>query len=119
MLLELYGILTIVNGKPSLLSKRPTWNLPSLIFRSKSKKIFFQVTGVLLDKCHEKTFKLSSIIYCIKDIDRSFLYIFLIKKFHRNIVFFAYESIYHWKGNYIVLNLVKILLKKISYFGYY
>ena len=38
-----------------------------------------------------------------KDIDWSFLYIFLIKKFHRNIVFFAHESIYHWKGNYIVL----------------
>ena len=55
----------------------------------------------------------------LKDIDRSFLYIFLIKKFHGNIVFFAYESIYHWKGNYIVLILVKILLKKISYFGCY
>ena len=55
----------------------------------------------------------------IKDIDRSFLYIFFIKKFHGNIVFFAYESIYHWKGNYIVLILVKILLKKISYFGCY
>ena len=52
-------------------------------------------------------------------IDRSFLYIFLIKKFHRNIVFFAHESIYHWRGNYIVLILVKILLKKISYFGCY
>ena len=47
----------------------------------------------------------------LKDIDRSFLYIFLIKKFHRNIVFFAYDSIYHWKGNYNVLILVKILLK--------
>ena len=56
---------------------------------------------------------------CFKDIDRSFLYIFLIKKFHGNIVFFAYESIYHWKGNYIVLIFVKILLKKISYFGCY
>ena len=32
---------------------------------------------------------------------------------------FAYESIYHWKGNYIVLILVKILLKNISYFRCY
>ena len=48
-----------------------------------------------------------------KDIGR------LIKKFHRNIVFIAYESIYHWKRNYIFLILVKILLKKISYFGCY
>ena len=55
----------------------------------------------------------------VKDIDRSFLYIFIIKKFHGNIVFFAYESIYHWKGNYIILILVKILLKKISYFRCY
>ena len=50
-----------------------------------------------------------------KDIDRSFLYIFLIKQFHRNIVFFDYECIYRWKGNYIVLILVKILLKTINF----
>ena len=43
------------------------------------------------------------------DIDMSFLYIFLIKTFCRNFAFFAYESIYHWKGNYIVLNLVSIV----------
>ena len=42
-----------------------------------------------------------------KDIDRSFLYILLIKTFYRNIAFFAHESIYHWKGNYIVKDTVR------------
>ena len=52
-----------------------------------------------------------------KDTERAILDNFLIKKFLRNIVIFAYQSIYHWKGNDIVLIMVRFLLKKISCLG--
>ena len=88
-----------------------------LVLYELTSKIITSYRYFFINKIH--TLVILTVVYLFKDIDRSFLYIFLIKKFHRNIVFFAYESIYHWKGNYIVLILVKILLKKISYFGCY
>ena len=95
-----------------MLPRKMTHFSESSLIKNASKKDDFLIYS-------KNVQKLVCLLGPVKDIDRSFLYIFSIKKFHGNIVFFVYESIYHWKGNYIILILVKILLKKISYFGCY
>ena len=77
----------ILKNQPKITSTQDKWTNIMNITKQAAVETLGYVSKIVKYENHE--IKELSKQKKIKDIDRSFLYIFLIKKFHGNIVFFA------------------------------